>query len=585
MFGYLILFTYNLFFNLIFLRRLLNVNNEVSKNNINNLLQDFSRIQFPVDIVFTNLFFSIIISSILTLLLFNLVINSLDRENIVNLLNVFIRVLFIYMGVIFICFYLFRFFNLSRLYILLFVLIFSFLTTAFIWLFDFTKFQKLYLLKKLIVITPIFLLVTIYFFGNESEQERLSVSEITTTTTSNPNDKFLTYSEDNECLPWSGSENLVGCIPGLTINVFEIFSESLNNLEVFNGDLYILTTGGIVYKNTKDLIFLDLSFEVMSRETEYPVKFENAQSESGLYAIAFHPSGNYFYVSYSDMDNNLVVESFDVVNELPNIESRKIVFTIPNSQCCHYGGTLIYSDYFDDFILGIGDMESNLAPYFNSEPLDTTSAKGKIIFLNKKNSQPPLLSDSAIYPPRNDLLAIGLRNPWNMIEYDQKLFIPDIGNITQEELNIVDLKIFNDNSKPFLFGWPHYEGNVDNEIIFSEIYHWEEGKAKKLSPYVDENSLSPAVYYNHVAPENYRAAIIGGVIIKNSESKYYEMYIYGDYTSSELFIYDYKLNELFLVPFPKDFYTNVTSVNINPFKNDSLLISTLDGKIIEANLP
>ena len=92
--------------------------------------------------------------------------------------------------------------------------------------------------------------------------------------------------------------------------------------------------------------------------------------------------------------------------------------------------------------------------YNHSDPLDTTSPRGKILFLNKQDSNPDLLALEKNQSPRNDILAFGLRNPWQTSEYKNFLFVPDIGNSLEEELNIVDLNKFKNGSKPYLFGWP-----------------------------------------------------------------------------------------------------------------------------------
>ena len=38
--------------------------------------------------------------------------------------------------------------------------------------------------------------------------------------------------------------------------------------------------------------------------------------------------------------------------------------------------------------------------------------------------------------------------------------------------------------------------------------------------YVKDNSIKPKVYYEHSAPENYRAAMVGTLIFNNPDSFY-----------------------------------------------------------------
>ena len=54
-----------------------------------------------------------------------------------------------------------------------------------------------------------------------------------------------------------------------------------------------------------------------------------------------------------------------------------------------------------------------------------------------------------------------------------------------------------------------------------------------INEYVKANSLA-LVHYSHVAPQNFRAAIIGGGVIADTTSKYFENYIFTDFLSSEI---------------------------------------------------
>ena len=150
-------------------------------------------------------------------------------------------------------------------------------------------------------------------------------------------------------------------------------------------------------------IFLDLTSKVGVFEDFF---------ESGLFSLAFHPEEDYFIVSYSDLNNNLVFEKFFMnLDLMPNLEiNSEILMRIPNSQCCHYSGNIIWSKYFEDFLINVGDMQLKEG-YNHSDPLDTTSPRGKILFLNKQDSNPDLLALEKNQSPRNDILAFGLRNP------------------------------------------------------------------------------------------------------------------------------------------------------------------------------
>ena len=120
------------------------------------------------------------------------------------------------------------------------------------------------------------------------------------------------------------------------------------------------------------------------------------------------------------------------------------------------------------------------------------------------------------------------------------MFVPDIGNSLEEELNIVDLNKFKNGSKPYLFGWPYFEGNIDKGVKFNQILLHSKDSSVPINEYVIQNSIKPKVFYSHQGPENFRAAIIGGGVVEDSDSDYFEIYFFADYLSAELFGYDFK---------------------------------------------
>ena len=349
----------------------------------------------------------------------------------------------------------------------------------------------------------------------------------------------------------------------------------LTNVITHNESIYLLENSGTIIDYSNDDIFLDISSKVGV--------FEDF-TESGIFSLAFHPTDNFFLVSYSDLENNLVLEKYNTNSSLePNIEESEILVKIPSSQCCHYSGNIIWSNYFDDFLLSVGDMQ-NKNGFLHSEPLDTTSPKGKVLFLNKKISSPDLLSIENTLSPRKDILAYGLRNPWKTSEYKNFLFVPDVGKAVEEELNVVDLDRFKANSKPYLFGWPHFEGTKYNDIEYNQILYHNENSSVNIKNYILENSLKPIVYYSHSAPENYRAAIIGGGVIADNSSKYFEHYFFADYLSNEMFAYDFNKNELKILPL-NNVGGYITSLAIHPNNPDTILITTGSGDLLQVELP
>ena len=148
-----------------------------------------------------------------------------------------------------------------------------------------------------------------------------------------------------------------------------------------------------------------------------------------------------------------------------------------------------------------------------------------------------------------------LRNPWKTLEYNGYLFVPDVGWASSEELNLVNLEELSKNKTPFIFGWPFFEGSVNNNLtFFKSISMWSNESQLSVITYANEMTTAPIVHYNRPAPDANRAAIVGGDIIKSQDSKYFEHYIFADFLSKELFAYDFKNDALYTFHFLRNLY-------------------------------
>ena len=113
-----------------------------------------------------------------------------------------------------------------------------------------------------------------------------------------------------------------------------------------------------------------------------------------------------------------------------------------NNQCCHFAGTLQWSDYFEGFLLSVGDMEANNASVLNLSLLTQPPKRKSNLVRVRKEIYSPKINSVNLYEPPQNIVAYGLRNPWQMMEYDGKLIIPDVGNQNIEELNIISYEEF-----------------------------------------------------------------------------------------------------------------------------------------------
>lgn len=135
-----------------------------------------------------------------------------------------------------------------------------------------------------------------------------------------------------------------------------------------------------------------------------------------------------------------------------------------------------------------------------------------------------------------------------------------------------------------LLGWPYFEGAIDKEIKYDQVLLWNNSIGENIEKYVFEKSIPPNLYYDHQAPENFRAAIIGGDVISDTTSKYQNTYFFADWLTAEVFGYNYLENTLTQYPLPETFTTSISSLIVNPYKKDSLMAAAGDGRIVEINL-
>lgn len=587
---------------------------EIILKSLENVKNDLTSIGFPNDINLNVYLIIFLISFFNTFFWYIFIYRNLKINEVTDLIKYFGILFFINLSITFFFLYFLRFFDISRGVLLLNIISYPILLGILMFVLNYFENSKKKRVSILYIITlSIFIFSSVALtFTLRNSNEKVSV-EFNDNSQNSVIEEFDNYTLENqnkeaECFPWVGSDNFEKCIFGSESSTIENFGEQVNNLVFFDDTLYFLLEKGLIYSfdGSNSKLFLDISDRVLFEES----------GEEGLFGIAFHPDENFFLVTYSNLDNSLTVDKYNFLNKNISNNDYETIFQLPNSQCCHWGGNIIWSDYFQDFILSIGDMESNERALLNFEPVDTTSLRGKLILLNTNNISSPLISSTNTYEPFNNIIAYGLRNPWKTIEYDNKLFIVDIGLANYEELNVIDLNLQDvNNFNSTMFGWPVYEGpfetidiytiEVQNEessesekygfngalsfvnknIHYTEVSYWSENQPQNALSYIKENSQLPNVYYDHTTPLTIRAAMIGGDIIKDMNSVYANTYFFSDFLTKEIFGYDFVNNKIFIFPQKNLSEGFVTSLIINPFISDSVIVSTSKGEIINISLP
>ncbi len=573
LFNFLLLFLGNFVYSNYFFGKFQESDYTIAIQGLNNFAEDLSDIGFPANIQVSYTSFVFLICLISTFVIFYKFIKIDIFNNPVNILRLMLNLFILNLSTLSVVLYLFRFYSFPRSYLILDIFIYPIIFTILIFLInaDLSKFlnkSKVYYPIISTLLISIFIFFIINQFSSPTLKTEISDGEDESVVESVEIEIPLENSDDNVCYKWSGSSNFKECREATALTkVKNYLNTQVNNFVNFEQNLYTVLNTGVVMKN--DDIFVDISEKVL---TTY--------SESGLYDIAFHPSESYFLLSYSNKLNELTIERYEI--KLDNtIGSSQTIFTKPNAGNNHYCGSMEWSENFNSFLFCVGDMsEENLS-------LSTVTQNGKIFILNSESlMNPPLISNENNKNTLNNFIAYGLRNPWNFIEYENLLIIPDVGNKSNEELNIIDINQLIKTGEPVLFGWPIYEGSLLSEKSFYGLKMWN-NKDLDLYDYVLNNSKEPSVYYDRPAPENSRAAILGTLVFDNPNSIYDNHIFFADFLSKEIFAYDYRNDNLYIINLPY-FPGYLTAIGKHPDDNSKLIFSTGNNgssEVYEIQLP
>lgn len=169
-------------------------------------------------------------------------------------------------------------------------------------------------------------------------------------------------------------------------------------------------------------------------------------SEQGLLSVAFHPNypeNGFFYVNYTDANGDTVVSRFQVGDDPDRADpaSETVLLNIEQPYGNHNGGQLQFGP--DGYLyIGMGDGGSGGDPEGHGQNPNTLL--GALLRLDVDQGD-----EEAAYaiPPdnpyvddengRNEIWAIGLRNPWRF-SFDRlthDLYIADVGQQQYEEVN------------------------------------------------------------------------------------------------------------------------------------------------------
>jgi glucose/arabinose dehydrogenase len=181
--------------------------------------------------------------------------------------------------------------------------------------------------------------------------------------------------------------------------------------------------------------------------------------------------------------------------------------------------------------IGMGDGGDANDP--GNRAQNTNELLGKILRLDIDHSD-PIGGTRYSSPPdnpyygstagRDEIYAIGLRNPWRF-SFDRltrQLYVADVGQSAREEVDIVTLG--------GNYGWRVYEGFLctNNDATLC----------------IPENYALPRFDYAHAGG---RCSITGGYVYRGAQGTLSNgTYVYGDYCTGEIFAWDGTTQSLLL---------------------------------------
>lgn len=165
-----------------------------------------------------------------------------------------------------------------------------------------------------------------------------------------------------------------------------------------------------------------------------------AQGEQGLLGVAFSPDGAVMHVSYTNVDGDSRVDSWDIVDDAIDSASRRTIFELDQPFPNHNGGHLAL-DPDGELHLGLGDGGGADDPENRAQ--DDSAPFGKLLRLDPAGGEPATR-------------VKGLRNPWRFdFDDDGTLWIADVGQFEWEEID----RIAADEIDGANLGWSGYEGS------------------------------------------------------------------------------------------------------------------------------
>lgn len=265
--------------------------------------------------------------------------------------------------------------------------------------------------------------------------------------------------------------------------------------------VYFVSRRGIIWRMINDSFEADPVLDISD--------LTDGDGERGLLGLAFSLDGTTAYVNYTDSSGDSTIASLSVDSSGKfDRTSLRILLTIEQPFRNHNAGDLVVEPS-GTLLVPMGDGGSADDPQRLS--LADTTLLGKVVRLNPR--------DGSV-----SVVAKGLRNPWRVDLFDDRLWLADVGQNKWEEVSVLDRvsrrvgapfrngTTVGDTSDVVDFGWSAYEANMR----FND---------DQSSP----NHLPPVLAYEH---GDNGCSISGGAVATSGSLR--GRYVFGDYCSGRV---------------------------------------------------
>lgn len=227
--------------------------------------------------------------------------------------------------------------------------------------------------------------------------------------------------------------------------------------------------------------------------------------ERGLLSIAFDPRfarNRLLYADYTNRRGNLEIDEFRAPSDIrARASSRRTVLVIPHPGAANHNGGQLQFGPGGYLYIGTGDGGGAGDPLENAQ--NKHSLLGKLLRIDphRHGRRPYRVPGGNPYvgaPGRDEIYALGLRNPWRFSFDRSRIVLGDVGQDRFEEVDLEGRRALRGAN----FGWDHFEGR-----------HRFDYPGDNEAPRPKRRYRPPIFEYSHGSG---RCAIVGGYVVRGS---------------------------------------------------------------------